>query len=44
MVREVMTPETTYCYENQTVDEAVRALGDRQIHRLAILNRDDERV
>src|SRR5438552_3517909 len=32
-VREVMTPEIAYCYEDQLVTEAARLMEDRQIRR-----------
>ena len=38
-VREVMTPEVEYCYEDQEVDAAARLMQERQIRRLPIVNR-----
>jgi CBS domain-containing protein len=43
-VRDAMSSKVTYCYEDQTVDEAVRVMADRQIRRLAILNREENVV
>jgi len=43
-VRDVMTPEGVYCYEDQDVDEAAAQMRDRQIRRLVVLNRDKRLV
>ena len=42
-VRDVMTPEVIYCFEDQDVQEAVDVMKDRQIRRLLVLN-DDKRL
>jgi CBS domain-containing protein len=39
-VRDVMTPDIVYCFEDQDVAEAQRLMQERQIRRLLILNRD----
>lgn len=39
-VRETMTPEVTYCFEDQTVQEAAKLMEEKQIRRLPILSRD----
>ena len=39
-VRDVMTPDVVYCFEDQAVTEAQRLMQERQIRRLLILNRD----
>jgi CBS domain-containing protein len=39
-VREAITPEVTYCFENQSIEEAARLMEDKQIRRLVVLNRD----
>jgi CBS domain-containing protein len=39
-VRDVMTPDVVYCFEDQDVTEAQRLMQERQIRRLLILNRD----
>ena len=38
-VREAMTPELVYCFEDQAVQEAARLMEQYQIRRLPILNR-----
>ena len=43
-VREVMTPDVVYCFEDQDVVEAARMMEERQIRRLVILNRDKRLV
>jgi len=37
---EVMTPEVIYCFEDQTIEEAVQVMEQQQIRRLIVLNRD----
>jgi CBS domain-containing protein len=39
-VREVMTPDVIYCFDDQDVDEAAQMMKDRQVRRLMVLNRD----
>jgi CBS domain-containing protein len=39
-VRDVMTPDVVYCFEDQDMAEAQRLMQERQIRRLLILNRD----
>jgi CBS domain-containing protein len=39
-VRDVMTPDVVYCFEDQDVQEAARLMQQRQIRRLVVLNRD----
>ena len=43
-VREVMTPDVAYAFEDQDVGEAERIMQDRQIRRLPILDRDKNLV
>lgn len=43
-VREVMTPEVVYCFEDQDVEEAAQQMRDRQIRRLVVLDRDKRLV
>jgi CBS domain-containing protein len=43
-VRDAMTPEVVYCFEDQDVSEAARLMGDKQIRRLPVLNRDKRLV
>jgi len=37
-VKDVMTPEITTCFEEDTIDKAVSLMEKKQIRRLAILN------
>jgi CBS domain-containing protein len=39
-VRDVMTPDVVYCFEDQDVQEAARLMQEHQIRRLVVLNRD----
>jgi CBS domain-containing protein len=43
-VREVMTPDIVYCFEDQDVEEAAQIMEERQIRRLVVLNRDKRLV
>src|SRR5437870_4619814 len=43
-VRQVMTPELVFCYEDQDVRDAADAMAAQQIRRLVVLNRDDRLV
>ncbi len=39
-VREVMTREIKYCFEDQTIDEVTQNMGELRIRRLPVLTRD----
>lgn len=43
-VRDVMTPDIVYCYEDQDVREAAKLMKEKQIRRLVVLNRDKRLV
>lgn len=43
-VRDVMTPEVVYCFDDQDVNEAARLMRDKQIRRLVVLNRNKRLV
>jgi CBS domain-containing protein len=43
-VREAMTPELLYCFEDQDVQEAARLMSQYQVRRLPILNRNKRLV
>jgi CBS domain-containing protein len=43
-VRDVMTPEVVYAFEDQDVREAERLMQEKQIRRLPILDRDKRLV
>lgn len=44
LVADVMTPEVTWCFEDQEIDEAARIMEEKQIRRLIILNHDKRMV
>ena len=39
-VKDVMTPDVVYCFEDQDVQEAARLMKEHQVRRLVVLNRD----
>ena len=43
-VREVMSTEVLYCFEDQTVDEVTRNMADVRVRRLPVVNRDKRLV
>ncbi|MGR3455661.1 CBS domain-containing protein [Pseudooceanicola sp.] len=43
-VSEVMTEEVRYCFDDQDVDEVARNMGEQQLHRLPVVNRDKRLV
>lgn len=43
-VGEVMTEKVLYCFEDQSLDEVARNLGDNQVRRLPVLNRQKRLV
>ena len=43
-VRDVMSPEIVYCFEDQDVSEAAKLMREKQIRRLTVLNRDKRLV
>ncbi len=43
-VKDVMTPDVVYCFENQDVMEAARLMKDHHIRQLGVLNRDNRLV
>jgi CBS domain-containing protein len=43
-VSDIMTPGVTYCFDDQTVEEASALMEAHQIRRLPILNRDKHLV
>jgi CBS domain-containing protein len=36
--RDVMSPKVLYCYEDQSVEEALGLMGDQQVRRLPVLD------
>ena len=43
-IGDVMTREIKYCYEDQTVDEVTRNMGEQRLRRLPVMNRDKRLV
>jgi len=43
-VREVMSPQVQYCFEDQTVEEVTANMGDIQVRRLPVVDRDKRLV
>jgi CBS domain-containing protein len=44
LVSQVMSTDPAWCHEDQSVDEALRMMGERQIRRLPVVNRNMELV
>ena len=42
--KEVMSQKVLYCFEDQSLEEVTRNLGDNQVRRLPVLNRDKRLV
>ena len=43
-VRDVMTPQIKYCYDDQAVDSVCQNLSDIKVRRLPVVNRDKRLV
>ena len=43
-VREVMTDEIKYCFEDEDLDHVTRNMGDLQVRRLPVVSRDKRLV
>src|SRR5262249_33661808 len=43
-VRDIMSPEIKYVYEDESVDDLVRNMGGLRLRRLPVLNRDKRLV
>ncbi|HEX8571547.1 MAG TPA: CBS domain-containing protein [Allosphingosinicella sp.] len=41
-VRDVMTEEVIYCFEDDEVEEVALKMSDRQVRRMPVLSRSDE--
>lgn len=39
-LRDIMTPEVEYCFYDQEIDDVMRKMGDLQVRRLPVVNRD----
>ena len=44
LIREVMSPEICYCFEDQELDEVAANMGDVKVRRLSVVNRDKRLV
>jgi CBS domain-containing protein len=42
--RDVMSPKVLYCFDDQTVEDVLENMGDNQIRRLPVVNRDKRLV
>lgn len=43
-VRDIMTPKTYYCYDDMDVEEVCNNMGEIQVRRLPVVNRDKRLV
>ena len=43
-VRDVMSPDVKYCFDDEEVDEVLHNMGDLQVRRLPVVNRDKRLV
>ena len=43
-IREVMSKEVMYCFDDEDLDDAAHNMGDIQVRRLPVLNRDKRLV
>jgi len=43
-VREVMTDEVKYCFDDEDLDHVVRNMGELQVRRLPVVSRDKKLV
>lgn len=43
-VREVMSPDTKYCYEDEDIKHVANNMGDIQVRRLPVMSRDKRLV
>ena len=43
-VREAMTPEVRYCFEDEDLDAVVRDMGENKVRRLPVMSRDKRLV
>ncbi len=44
LVREVMTSDVKYCFENEDTDQVARNMADQQVRRLPVVNREKRLV
>lgn len=43
-IRDVMTPDIRYCFDDQEVDEVQKNMGDNRVRRMAVVNHDKRLV
>jgi CBS domain-containing protein len=43
-VRDVMTPQVLYCFEDETVEHVAENMGEKQVRRLPVLTREKRLV
>ncbi|HXF79489.1 MAG TPA: CBS domain-containing protein, partial [Usitatibacter sp.] len=43
-VREVMSHEVLYCFDDEEIDDVARNMADQQVRRLPVVNRDKRLV
>jgi CBS-domain-containing membrane protein len=43
-VEEIMTPDATYCFDDQTLEEAAAVMEAHQIRRLPIMSREKQLI
>lgn len=43
-VREIMSEEVLYCYEDEDIEDVARNMGDVRVRRLPVVNRDKRLV
>lgn len=43
-VRDVMSPEIVYCFDDDDIEQAAHTMADKQVRRLPVLNRDKRLV
>jgi CBS domain-containing protein len=43
-VRQIMTPSIIYCFDEEDITDAVRLMEEKQVRRLAVLNRNGRLV
>lgn len=44
IVREAMTAAVKYCFEDEDIEDVARNMGDQQVRRLPVMNRDKRLV
>jgi len=43
-VRDVMSPQVLYCHDDQTVEDVLKNMGEQQIRRLPVVDKDKRLV